>query len=140
MKLKYRVLRWLGVVSPSGAYPLPPRWAMSKLGRERWYPEHERQYAADVVAGLEAKAVVIASGPGSVAAGGSIGYANTGGWAADVAAGPIQPGALTRFTTGGRAGHEHGRTSAGVCGPGGDASASCFDRQPYEPQAGGDAC
>lgn len=35
--LRERVLRLLGVVSPSGAYPLPPRWAMSKLGRSRYY-------------------------------------------------------------------------------------------------------
>ena len=139
MKLKYRILRWLGVVSPSGAYPLPPRWAMSKLGKARWYPDDqrdvERGYAADALAGQATK--VQALGHGSVAAGGSIGTVVTGqSWAA----GPIKPGALTRFTTGGRAGHEHGMTSAGVCGPGGDAGASCFDRQPYGGQTGDDAC
>jgi hypothetical protein len=75
MKLRHRVKRWLGVVSPSGAYPLPPRWAMSKLGRSRWYPS------------------VVANGDRSVAAGGSIGNV----WAGDIAAGP-----LTRFGTNGR--------------------------------------
>lgn len=140
MKLKrwaYRTLhplRLLGVVSPSGRYKLPPRWAMSKQGRERWHADDRRAqelaYAADVVGGLTRKAIknqlMIRPEPSS--------------WAADVAAGPIRPGALTRFTTGGRAGHEHGMTSAGVCGPGGNASASCFDRHPYEPQKGDDAC
>ena len=125
MKLRHRLLRWLGVVSPSGAYPLPPRWAMSKLGRDRWYDSDQRKqelaYAADVVASLERKRL-------------------TGAWAADVAAGPIQPGALTRFTTGGKAGHVHGGTSQGLCGPGGEAA--CFDRQPYVSgqQKGPDAC
>ncbi len=38
MKLRHRVYRWLGVVDPSGAYPLPPRWDMSKVGQSRWYP------------------------------------------------------------------------------------------------------
>lgn len=35
--LKYRALRYLGVVSPSASYPLPPRWALSPLGRHRFY-------------------------------------------------------------------------------------------------------
>lgn len=35
--LKYRALRYLGVVSPSGSYPLPPRRALSPLGRHRFY-------------------------------------------------------------------------------------------------------
>lgn len=142
MKLKYRILRWLGVVSPSGAYPLPPRWAMSKLGKSRWYPDDQRQqelaYAADIVAGLHTKRTVIASGDRSVAAGGNIGTVNT--WAADVVAGPIQPGALTRFTTGGRSDHVHGATSRGVCGPGSGYQVNCFDRQPYGGQTDGDTC
>ena len=29
-RLKYQALRLLGVVSPSGRYPMPPRWAMSR--------------------------------------------------------------------------------------------------------------
>lgn len=40
-RLKYGLLRLLGVVSPSGRYPLPPRWAMSKLGRHRFYDAPE---------------------------------------------------------------------------------------------------
>ena len=117
MRLRHRLLRLLGVVSPSAAYPLPPRWAMSRKGRERWYPERPS---------------VAAYGPGSVAAGGNIGSVVTGApaavWAADVAAGPVPRGALTRFSTGDPV-HEHGGTSRGLCGPGG--SAECYDRQPY---------
>lgn len=37
MTWKHRLFRLLGIVSPSGAYPLPPRWAMSRLGKARWY-------------------------------------------------------------------------------------------------------
>lgn len=133
MKLKYRILRWLGVVSPSGAYPTPPRWAMSKQGRARWYPEHERDYARDALAGQAAK--VQAIGQGSVAAGGSIGTVVTGQpWAADVAAGPIPRGALTRFSTGDPQ-HEHGWTSRGLCGPDSGFQVDCFDRAPYVPEA-----
>jgi hypothetical protein len=36
-RLKYGLFRLLGVVSPSGAYPLPPRWALSKKGRRQFY-------------------------------------------------------------------------------------------------------
>jgi hypothetical protein len=125
MKLRHRLLRWLGVVSPSGAYPLPPRWAMSKLGRSRYYPDQTRS--------------VVASGDGSVAAGGNIGVALTGrggsvpsmrrvpgasghrpgaSWASDVARGP-----LTRFSTGDPV-HDCG--SGDVC-----ARLGCFERQPY---------
>jgi len=118
VRLKHRLLRLLGVVSPSGAYPLPPRWALSKLGRARYHPEQQ---------------LVVASGDRSIAAGGSIGYASTGAWAADVAAGPVPRGALTRFTSGDEAQHTHGATSRGLCGPGG--SAACFDRTPYVPEA-----
>mgnify|MGYP001616504201 FL=1 len=35
--LKYGLFRLMGVVSPTGRYPLPPRWAMSKVGRHRFY-------------------------------------------------------------------------------------------------------
>lgn len=51
MKLRHRVLRLLGIVSPSGAYPLPPRWAMSKLGRSRWYPDDRRALEPAYAAG-----------------------------------------------------------------------------------------
>lgn len=130
MKLKHWILRLLGVVSPSGAYPLPPRWALSKKGKERWYPHVQSRDGQ-----LYWAANVVASGPGSVAAGGSIGSVTTGQpWATDVAAGPVPRGALTRFSTGDPQ-HTHGGTSAGVCGPGGDAGASCFDRTPYVPEA-----
>lgn len=73
MKLRHRLKRWLGIVSPSGAYPLPPRRAMSEQGRNRWYPELPQRDPD-------------ASGhrPGNS-------------WASDVAAGP-----LTRFGTNGR--------------------------------------
>ena len=124
MRLKrwvYRTLhplRLLGVVSPSGRYKLPPRWLMSKTGRDRWHPRSPLLRNPDTAEQARTELA----------------------WAADIVAGPIQPGALTRFTTGGRAGHEHGRTSRGVCGPGGDAGASCFDRQPYGGQDGGQAC
>lgn len=132
MRMKHRLLRWLGIVSPSGAYPLPPRWAMSRTGRERWYPEQrdaKLAYAADIVAGRAAKQTVIVVGDRSTASGGSIGYASTGGsWAADVVVGPVPRGALTRFSTGDPV-HEHGVTSRGLCGPNG--SAECYDRQPY---------
>ena len=36
-RLKYGLFRLLGVVSPSGRYPLPPRWALSKSGQRRFY-------------------------------------------------------------------------------------------------------
>ncbi|ATN93763.1 hypothetical protein SEA_ABT2GRADUATEX2_21 [Streptomyces phage Abt2graduatex2] len=36
-RLKYQLLRGLGVVSPSGQYPLPPRWALSAAGKHRLY-------------------------------------------------------------------------------------------------------
>lgn len=36
-RLRHGMLRMLGVVSPSGAYPLPPRWAMSRKGKARYY-------------------------------------------------------------------------------------------------------
>lgn len=39
MRMKHRLLRLLGVMSPSGARPLPPRWALSATGKTRWYPE-----------------------------------------------------------------------------------------------------
>lgn len=37
-RLRHGILRMLGVVSPSGAYPLPPRWAMSRKGKNLYYP------------------------------------------------------------------------------------------------------
>ncbi|AKA61758.1 hypothetical protein SEA_MAIH_20 [Streptomyces phage Maih] len=40
-RLKYGTLRMLGVVSPSGRYPMPPRWALSKIGRHRFYDAPE---------------------------------------------------------------------------------------------------
>ena len=36
-RLKYGLFRLLGVVSPSGAYPLPPRWALNATGKHRFY-------------------------------------------------------------------------------------------------------
>lgn len=47
-RLKHRCLRLLGVVSVSGAYPLPPRWALSKLGKHRFYdaPSWSRDLAS----------------------------------------------------------------------------------------------
>jgi hypothetical protein len=142
--LRQRALRLLGVVSPSGAYPLPPRWAMSKLGRSRYYPEQPNPFDQDWQA--TDGGMVVAFGDRSVAAGGNIGYVSTGGrsaWAQDFAAGPLpvrEPGthyrvpcgALTRFSTGDPE-HTHGWTQNGFCGPVADASAPCFDQQPYVP-------
>lgn len=36
-RLKYGLFRMLGVVSPSGAYALPPRWALNATGKHRFY-------------------------------------------------------------------------------------------------------
>ena len=36
-RLKYGLFRLLGVVSPSGAYPMPPRWALNATGKHRFY-------------------------------------------------------------------------------------------------------
>lgn len=36
-RLKYGLFRLLGVVSPSGAYPVPPRWALNATGKHRFY-------------------------------------------------------------------------------------------------------
>jgi hypothetical protein len=46
LTLRQHIFRYLGIVSPSGSYPLPPRWAMSPLGRRRWYPEQPPLKAA----------------------------------------------------------------------------------------------
>lgn len=35
--MKYRLLRLLGVVSPSGRYATPPRWALNATGKHRFY-------------------------------------------------------------------------------------------------------
>lgn len=37
IRLKYGLFRLLGVVSPSGRYPLPPRWALNARGKHRFY-------------------------------------------------------------------------------------------------------
>ncbi|QBZ73514.1 hypothetical protein SEA_MISCHIEF19_29 [Streptomyces phage Mischief19] len=114
MKIRHRLLRLLGVVSPSGAYPLPPRWAMSRKGRALWYPEHPS---------------AVAYGPGSVAAGGNIGNvvtgAQTAAWASDVARGP-----LTRFSTG-EPQHECGERSPHPSGLSICDRLGCFAQQPY---------
>ena len=36
-RLKYGLFRLLGVVSPSGRYPLPPRWVLNATGKHRFY-------------------------------------------------------------------------------------------------------
>lgn len=36
-RLKYGLFRLIGVVSPIGAYPLPPRWALNATGKHRFY-------------------------------------------------------------------------------------------------------
>ena len=36
-RMKYGLLRLLGVVSPSGRYATPPRWALNATGRHRFY-------------------------------------------------------------------------------------------------------
>lgn len=36
-RLKYGLFRLLGVVSLSGAYPVPPRWALNATGKHRFY-------------------------------------------------------------------------------------------------------
>lgn len=124
--LREHVLRLLGVVSPSGAYPLPPRWAMSKLGRSRYHQ-------------------VTAAGDRSVAAGGDIGHVSTGNVWDDIAGGPlpvrdpgthfrVPTGALTAFSTGDPQ-HTHGWTPLGMCGPTGNGVAACFAQQPYVPRA-----
>lgn len=56
-------------------------------------------------------------------------------WASDLVAGPVPRGALTRFGNSDPQ-HEHGNTSAGVCGPGGCQGAPCFTQRPYVPQEG----
>ena len=35
-RLKSSCLRLLGVVSPSGRYPMPPDWAMRRGARQKW--------------------------------------------------------------------------------------------------------
>lgn len=35
--MKYGLLRLLGVVSPSGRYATPPRWALNATGKHRFY-------------------------------------------------------------------------------------------------------
>lgn len=50
-RLKYGCLRLLGVVSPSGRYPLPPRWALSKLGRQRYYGSGRNDWASSLTVG-----------------------------------------------------------------------------------------
>lgn len=35
--MKYGLLRLLGVVSPSGRYAIPPRWALNATGKHRFY-------------------------------------------------------------------------------------------------------
>lgn len=113
MTLKQRLFRLLGVVSPSGSYPLPPRWAMSRKGRATWYP-----------------GPVIAIGDRSVAAGGDIGHVSTGRWAADVAAGP-----LTDFR------HDPPRhVCAPACQPADGGPATCFTARPYGQQKGAQGC
>lgn len=123
MKLRHRLFRWLGIVSPSGAYPLPPRWAIRKARRDYWYPPER---------------VTWAMGDRSVAAGGSIGVAVTGRPCACgqvCICGPVTTGPLTDFR------HDPPRhVCAPACQPGDGGPATCFRPSTSGRQEGAQGC
>lgn len=119
MTLKQHLFRLLGVVSPSGSYPLPPRWAMSRKGRDTWYP-----------------GPVVAIGDRSVAAGGDTGFVRTGCACGQVCiCGPAGAGPLTDFR------HDPPRhVCAPTCQPADGGPATCFTARPYGQQKGAQGC